>query len=83
HRDVESSTGLFASPANLSDPIPTSRRKKTFDKCLDVLTNGPSRTGSLVFHLESRQSLSTTEDETNRLETFMEIIGNQCVFRDR
>lgn len=47
-RDIESSTKLFAGPANLSDPIPTSRRKKTFDKRPDVLTKGPNRPG-LVF----------------------------------
>lgn len=32
------SKGVFAGPANLSDPIPTSRRKKTFDKRPNVLT---------------------------------------------
>lgn len=37
---------LFAGSANLSDPIPTTRRKKTFDKRPDVLTKGPSRPGS-------------------------------------
>lgn len=50
HRDGESSAKLFASGANLSDPIPTSRRKKTFDKRLDIPAKGAL--GQLAFPRE-------------------------------
>ncbi|KYN35902.1 hypothetical protein ALC56_09693 [Trachymyrmex septentrionalis] len=42
YRHAESSVLLFASLANLSGPIPTSRGKKTFDKRPDILAVGPS-----------------------------------------
>ncbi|KYM77332.1 hypothetical protein ALC53_12313 [Atta colombica] len=42
YRHAESSVSLFASLANLSGPIPTSRGKKTFDKRPDILAVGPS-----------------------------------------
>lgn len=60
------SKGVFAGLANLSDPIPTSRRKKTFDKRPNVLTKWTKPTW-----LESSSSLSG-RGEINVLESFMD-----------
>lgn len=62
------SKGVFAGPANLSDPIPTGRRKKTFDKRPNVLTKWTEPTW-----LESSSSLSgRAGGKINVLESFMD-----------
>lgn len=69
YRHAESSVSLFAMPANLSGPIPTSRGKKTFDKRPDIPAVGPR----LGFARTLAKSWSTSK-ETNGSWTKFDIV---------
>lgn len=74
------SKGVFAGAANLSDPIPTSRRKKTFDKRPNVLAKWTEPTW-----LESSSSLSawTTWRDKCAWKFHGQLEGNRYVSSDR